>query len=281
MLYTAARLAVAAALLGSASGFSLAPAQPVVHGLARTTVPQCAVSEPVATKPILVDNIEEMSPSVLVQGQTLKTWDIGAASTERVQLKIGSSGRPIHTNVELWHTPSYIPTKFQVYTEDGECRPVEAVIETPKNPKTVAVYNTGCLEFPFTANVANTGLDKAYYSLQGEESQLAQGGGQVLSYTFGPEVESVQILLKTTERNMKAKVELTQGPNQIKQTIDVYASVGMKNPAYFVMQVCSVLLACLCSHTSTSIFTHAHRALSRRWQPVSPASFQPSSACLP
>ena len=35
---------------------------------------------------------------------------------------------------------------------------------------------------------------------------------------------------------MKAKIELTQGPNQPKQMIEVYASVGGKNPFYAVIE---------------------------------------------
>ena len=91
------------------------------------------------------------------------------------------------------------------------------------------------LEFPFDAAVANTGLGKAYDSLSHTDGALVQGG-QITSYTFPTEVESVQVLLKTNERNMKALVELTQGPNQVKQFIEVYASVGYKNPFYCVIQ---------------------------------------------
>ena len=36
--------------------------------------------------------------------------------------------------------------------------------------------------------------------------------------------------------NGAAKIELTQGPNQVKQLIDIYASVGYKNPFYCVIQ---------------------------------------------
>ena len=163
-----------------------------------------------------------------MQGSTLKTWDIGEESTQRVQLSLRSEGRPIDANIELWHTPSYIPTKFRIYTEDGVARPVDAVIETPKHPKTVAVYNTGptqtltlgpnpfvplalalalalaptltrapnssprplgSLEFPFDAAVANTGLGKAYESLSHIDGALVQGG-QITSYTFPTEVGS-------------------------------------------------------------------------------------------
>ena len=44
------------------------------------------------------------------------------------------------------------------------------------------------------------------------------------------------VLLKTEQRNMKAKIELTQGPNQVKQIIELYSSVGYKNPFYAVIQ---------------------------------------------
>jgi len=184
-----------------------------------------------AASPLVAD----IAPGVKVQGDTLKTWDIGGEEVERVQLAISSEGRPVDANIELWHTPSYIPTKFRVYTEDGALRPVDAVIETPKHPKTVAVFNKGSVDFPFYANVANTGLDKAYASLSDVAPEKVQGG-RITSYTFGSEVKSIQVLLKTDERNMKAKIELTQGPNQVKQIIELYASVGYKNPFYVVIQ---------------------------------------------
>ena len=181
------------------------------------------------------DEIWVNSPSALIQGNTLKTWDLGDEGVQRVQLSLRSEGRPINANVELWHTPSYVPTKFRIYTEDGLIRPVDAIIETPKHPKTVAVFNEGPIEFPFEANVADTGCGTAYDSLKDVEPQLVQGSA-LTSYTFGSEVESVQVLLKTSERNMKAKIELTQGPNQVKQYIEIYASVGYKNPFYAIIK---------------------------------------------
>jgi len=228
------KLAVVALATGSAAGFSvLAPARPTV--VPRAACPAMAGGLAVADSP-LTDDIWGLSPAVRVQGQTLKTWDVGDESTERVQLSLKSDGRPIDANVELWHTPSYIPTKFKLYTWDGRLAPVNAVIETPKHPKTVAVYNTGSMEFPFDATVAKTGLGKAADSLAGVPGEMVQGG-KVVSHSYGPEVRSVAVLLKTDERNMKAKVEITQGPNQVKQYIELYASVGYKNPFYAVIQL--------------------------------------------
>jgi hypothetical protein len=183
----------------------------------------------------LDDKIFSLSPPVRVQGETLKTWNIGEVTTERVQISLKSQGRPIDTNIELWHTPSYIPSKFRVYSEDGKLRPINAVWETPQHPKTVAVYNTGPMEQAFDASVANTGLQTAYEFLASVRPDSVQGG-RITSYSFGPEVESVQVLLKTDKRNMKIKIELTQGPNQVKQMIEVYSSFGIKNPFYTVFQ---------------------------------------------
>mmetsp|Transcript_28904 Transcript_28904/g.42847 ORF Transcript_28904/g.42847 Transcript_28904/m.42847 type:complete len:289 (+) Transcript_28904:44-910(+) len=181
-------------------------------------------------------NIWSMGPAATLQGNTLKTWQLGVESTKRVQLSIKGNGRPLDANVELWHTPSYIPTKMKVYTEDSSLRPVNTVIETPKHPNTVAVFNTGSMEFPFSACVAETGLASAYSSLSATGPGERVQGGRIVSYTFDSSVESVQVLLKTDERNMKATIELTQGPNQVKQIFDIYASSGYKNPFYAVIE---------------------------------------------
>lgn len=169
---------------------------------------------------------------------SLKTWDLGEKSTERVQLSMRTNGRPLHANVELWHTPSYTPTKFTVYCEDGRDTPFHAIVETPKHPKTLAVFNTETQDFPIEVSVVDPGLGNAAESLANETPQLVQGG-KIAAWTFGPEVESIQILLKTDDlgkRNMKAMIEITSGPNDDNQEINLYASDGYKNPFFTVMQ---------------------------------------------
>jgi len=237
------KLMFAAVLIGSAGAISIKGcASRTKKTSARHTVTSVRHAAPrCQTEAGPLTDVFGKYPSVKCQGNTLKTWDIGDETTERVQCSIKSEGRPIHANVELWTTPSYIPTKFACYTEDGLLRPVDAIIETPVSPKTVGIYNTGSIEFPFDANVAKTGLDKAYayVSETGVQPEKVQGG-KVMPFTFGPEVDSVQILLMTAGdlggRNMKAKIELTQGPNQVKQIFEIYASVGYKNPFYAVVQ---------------------------------------------
>ena len=258
------KLAVAALLVGTA------PSTSAIKGPSpRCAAPCCAVSRSAAPRcaerpPSLAD-IWDLSPPVRVEGNSLRTWNLDTEATARVQVSIRSAGRPIDTSVELWHTPSFVPTRCKVYCEDGSTHPFHTVIETPQHPKTVAVFNTEAQEFPLEVSVsADTGLGTAYESLVGEHPTSVQGG-EITSYTFGPEVESVQVLLttiacayecehvkgmciglpcawhvqvllKTDERNMKALIELTQGPNDDDQTIELYASDGRMHPFYTVLQ---------------------------------------------
>ncbi|KAH8046553.1 LMBR1-like membrane protein [Aureococcus anophagefferens] len=189
-------------LLSGASALVAGPAggraalSPVARGRRMAPVAAAAAT---ASSP-LDFGVFKSQPTTRVEGDTLKTWDVGATSTERVQLSLQSTGRPVKADVQLWTTPSYIPSKFSVYTEDGNLRPIHAVIETPIHPKT---------------------------------------GGAIRSYTFGAEVASVAVLLSSAElgeRNMKALIELTSGPNQVKQFFEIYCSSGYKNPFYAVIQ---------------------------------------------
>jgi hypothetical protein len=186
-------------------------------------------------KPFL-DDIWTSSTPVKVEGDTLRTWPIADSDVERVQVSIKGEGRPLDAKVELWHTPSYIPTVMDIYTEDGSLRPFNAVIATPKRDNTVAVFNTGSHEFPFTAAVAPAGSppSRGMLSDPGAAPQLVQGG-QIVSWPCPPSVRSVQIFLKTEMRNLKATIELTQGPNNIKQGIKFYSSDGYKRPLFVVI----------------------------------------------
>ena len=175
-----------------------------------------------------------------VDGDTLRTWTITDEGTERVQLSIRSAGRPVEAKVELWQSPSFIPVTFTYCFDSGSDSPLHTILETPGlRAKTIAVYNTECGHCPFESSVAHTGLGSAYEAVAHHEPKLVQGG-KTTSYTFGPEVESVQVLLKTDGRNMKALIEVLQGPGlggpENEQTIEVDVTSGLEHPFYVVIQ---------------------------------------------
>eukprot|EP00547_Thalassionema_nitzschioides_P009586 CAMPEP_0194226974 /NCGR_PEP_ID=MMETSP0156-20130528/42619_1 /TAXON_ID=33649 /ORGANISM="Thalassionema nitzschioides, Strain L26-B" /LENGTH=223 /DNA_ID=CAMNT_0038959441 /DNA_START=95 /DNA_END=763 /DNA_ORIENTATION=+ len=91
------------------------------------------------------------TPSVTVQGGSLKTWAFSSPAVERVQVVLKTEGRPLDADVELWAGPDNTPHKMRVYVENGATRPFNAVMETPRGPNTVSVRNIGQLEFPMEA----------------------------------------------------------------------------------------------------------------------------------
>merc|ERR1719364_458442 len=96
---------------------------------------------------------------ILVQGGSLRTWSYRSPAVEQVQVILGTEGRPLDADIELWHGPDNTPVKMRVYCENGQLRPFSAVIETPRGPNTVAIRNIGQIEFPIAANVIADSVD--------------------------------------------------------------------------------------------------------------------------
>ena len=166
-------------------------------------------------------NIWDTLSPVTVQGGSLRTWSVDA---DRVQVLMKTDGRPLNANIELWHGPDNTPLKMGVYIENGDIRPFSAVVETPRGHNAIAIRNTGQLEFPMSACVeADAKKNKNSNSLGDITKRLSEKGtartvqgGAVRTYPFSSSVSSVQIMLKTEGRPMSARIELLQGPNNIK-----------------------------------------------------------------
>ncbi|KAL7533256.1 hypothetical protein ACHAWF_004427 [Thalassiosira exigua] len=184
------------------------------------------------------EDIWSVSPPVRIEGKSLKTWAFPSGASKRVQVSIKSLGRPTEASVELWQTPSYTPTKFTVECEDGSENVFHSTIELPEgHPVTVAVYNTECQQFPMEVSVADVGhLESASSTFQGHRPQYIEGGKAVKSYTFGYGVESVEVFLTTKMRNMKAYIEILQGPNDDNEIIEVETDNASIHPFYTVIQ---------------------------------------------
>ena len=97
--------------------------------------------------------------AILVQGGSLRTWSYRSPAVEQVQVVLSTEGRPLDSDIELWHGPDNTPVKMRVYVENGQLRPFSAVIETPRGPNTIAIRNIGQIEFPIAAVVVADNVD--------------------------------------------------------------------------------------------------------------------------
>jgi hypothetical protein len=169
-----------------------------------------------------------------VQGGSLRTWSFRSAAVEQVQVNLGTDGRPIDANIELWHGPDNTPCKIRVYVENGELRPFSAVIATPRGPNTVAIRNLGQMTFPISADVVDDVV--AWPSPDCLASSMSIQGGALRTYPFHQNVHSVAVLLKTDGRPLNARIELLQGPNNNKQVIELYTEDGFDRPFFCVLE---------------------------------------------
>jgi hypothetical protein len=172
--------------------------------------------------------------TILVQGGSLRTWSYRSPAVEQVQVILGTEGRPLDADIELWHGPDNTPVKMRVYVENGQIRPFSAVIETPRGPNTVAIRNIGQIEFPIAANVIADDVDLP--SPECAATSMTIQGGALRTYPFDPSVDSVEVLIKTDGRPLNARIELLQGPNNNKQVIELYTEDGCDRPFFCILE---------------------------------------------
>lgn len=183
-----------------------------------------------------VKKFRDNSSQILVQGDSLKTWSVTNPNIDKVYVRLSTEGRPLNANLELWQGPDNTPQKIQVYIEDGNIRPFNCVILTPRGPNTLAIRNTGQMEFPLAAAVSVDTEVGTFDEISDSTTSRTIQGGALRTYPFDSSVESVQVLLKTDGRPLNARVELLQGPNNNKQVIEIYTEDGMVRPFFIVLE---------------------------------------------
>ncbi|KAL7581247.1 hypothetical protein ACA910_006020 [Epithemia clementina (nom. ined.)] len=210
-----------------------------------------------------MQEIWETSPTAAIttiHGYSLRTWSLTSSCSsdndksniEMVLLFLKTDGRPLKANVEVWQGPDHTPQKIQLYMDDGRLRPFIIVMETsPSSPHSViAIQNTAAMEFPLSAcidvevreiPVRNSSHRPFDNDMVGTVDSRQEGdapvplqqqleGGSVVTWFYDVRVESVLLMLQSDGRPFYARVELLQGPNNIKQEMDVYKENGTDRP---------------------------------------------------
>ncbi|KAL9182920.1 hypothetical protein ACHAXT_004199 [Thalassiosira profunda] len=101
--------------------------------------------------------VPSMARGETVQGGALKTFTL-PSHVNAAQVTIKSDGLPVNAKVELWGTASHVKQLAEVYNDDGQRRPFAAVIDVPGGENTIAVRNTGPMEYPIQVVVEPVGM---------------------------------------------------------------------------------------------------------------------------
>jgi hypothetical protein len=190
-------------------------------------------------------------PVMQVQGGSRRTWSYGSrpGQPEEMQFALGSDGRPVDAEFELWQGPDNAPVKTRVYGQDGYSRPIYGSIGTGNRgwgPNTATVRNTGPLEFPINADIGIGGANPygpqqgvappPRHPMYGEQTQRIQGGA-LRTFTIDGSIGSVQVNLRSEGMPINAKIEILQGPDSDRQGIELYSDDGRGKPVSYVLEL--------------------------------------------
>ena len=204
-------------------------------------------------------NIGTLQP-VKVQGGALKTWSFSKPEVERLLVfmesplidwqngsgrqsslqHVAHEGRLMKARIDLCQGPDNTPLRMEVTSDKGNLRPCMCVIETPGGHSSLFIRNIGDIEFPISAGVGAAAEDN--YGSRSEDlmevskeifemrnPQIVQGNA-VVAFPLPHAVSSAKVVLRTDGRPLNAQVELVQGPNAPKVTIDLYTENGIDRP---------------------------------------------------
>mmetsp|Transcript_12664 Transcript_12664/g.29935 ORF Transcript_12664/g.29935 Transcript_12664/m.29935 type:complete len:567 (+) Transcript_12664:250-1950(+) len=188
-------------------------------------------------------SIWERTKAAEVQGGSLRTWSFANQhKIDMIQVHMRTDGRPMNANVELWQGPDNVPQKVALYVEDGRARPFRCFVATPHSGNSISIRNTNTLEYPLQAILegGKAGMDdpetqEKMQRIKTTKPKICQGGA-VITERFEPEIQSIQVFLQSEGRPLQCRIELIQGPNNVKQVMEVYTEEGSTRPFYAIME---------------------------------------------
>jgi hypothetical protein len=227
-------------MLGHLSDFFPANFELTIPNVSTDTTPGSLVLLDRKPKVISTEDMWDVVSSIRIQGGSIRTCNLHDR-VQRVEVLLTTTGRPLSANLDLWHGPDNIPQKISVYSDDGNERPFRTTIECAGEGKSVGIRNTGSFEMPiiagcdtdFASNV--TSINPSHLFRDTGESAHVQGKA-VYTKAFPTNVESVQVKLESHGRPLSARLELLQGPNNIKQVVEVSSQDGCNKPFYGIFE---------------------------------------------
>lgn len=226
-------------LLASSPALRLAPlgAPPAVTMQVRDAVARAAArsgNAPTGNPSGVVQPTNQGQPTT-VQGGSLRTFQNRSPNAKQTHVRLGTNGRPMDANVEVWEGPNNSPVTMRVYGEDGQQRPVDAMIGGPGRVNTVSARNTGPLEFPMAASVVPTAGYQPMAVPVSSSATTIQGGA-LRTYPFDYSVGSVQVTITSQGYPCNCRIEILQGPNTNRQGIELYTDNGRDRPISYILE---------------------------------------------
>jgi hypothetical protein len=230
---------------------------PTVAAPVPRTTGAIALATNLAVNPAVeVRNIWETDAPQTIQGASVKTWDFNCEHLEAVQVLLKTEGRPLKADIELWQGEN-APQKISVYSENGDTRPLSAFVATPYQGHTaIAVKNSGEGEFPMKACVEADVYQSGNHlagSRPGYGNQLAkftlqqlwekarpktvQGDGATYVVPLEANIQRVQILITSEKNPINARIEILEGPNNVKQVMEISTEDGKARPFFCVLDL--------------------------------------------
>lgn len=220
---------------------------------------------PLSKPPNMVDDLEsselvamDMFPiypslETIQGGNTIRTYKMPLWAN-KCQMLFTTDGRPMKAEANLWLGPIRVVHTIKIDMEDGAKTPYQSTITFKKFGQVLKVSTSDSLEFPMLAGVyvpnptraeeLQRNTEEVFDNATPDQKKRIQGGstlgggGAIRYWNIPPNVQSVQVLgwsKDVGKKSFKLKVEVLQGPNNIKQGFFLQCG-GSTQPYHGVIQ---------------------------------------------